>query len=411
MDIFREIAAAVEDRWRDQHHDEAALPAIAAAELLDRLPKSGLTPRDVIEWVWSARELPRQDDLLAEFGQPPVTVYRGSRFSIMVLYWLDATTSIHQHSFSGAFYVLAGSSIHSRYRFKPERRLNSRLFMGSVTLDSVELLNQGDARPILSGTDFAHALFHLDHPSVSVVLRTHRDPGSDPQLQYHRPYLARDPFYKHPHTTRIVQFLTMLRKSSSLDYRAFLERAVSGPDFHQALTVLLEVFEDEATDWRSFRELFAVCRARHGELADLLEATFLEYRREVRIIRLRRTISDPMHRFFLALLINVPTRAEILALTRKMCPDSDPVETIVRWTAELTGINTDGPSGPNLLGVKLDEVSLEVLRLLLLGCSDEKAIERLGEQYDEDDIREQRADLLELCRALRGSDYFKPLFV
>jgi hypothetical protein len=411
MEIFREIAATVEDRWRDRHHDEAALPAIAMEAFLDRLPRSGLTPRDVIEWLWAARELPVQDDLSAEFGQPPITVYRGSRFYIAVLFWLDSTTCIHQHSFSGAFYVLAGSSLHSRYRFEPDRRLNARLFTGRVALESIELLEQGDARPILSGTRFAHSLFHLDHPSVSVVLRTGRDPGSDPQLSYLPPCLAVDPFYKPPHTTRIIQCLKMLRETAPPDYRAFLERVASGPDFHQALTVLLEVFGDEATNWRSFRELFEVCRARHGELADLLEAAFVVRRRDLRIIRLRRTISDPMHRFFLALLINAPTRAEILALTRRVCPERDPVETIVRWTAELTGVNRGGPSGPNLLGVKLDEVSLEVLRLLLLGCSDAEAIGRLGEQYHEDDIREQRADLLVLCGALRGSDFFKPLFV
>jgi len=408
MEIFREIAAAVEDRWRDLHHDEAALPAIAVEALLDRLPRSGLTPQDVIEWVWTARELPRQADLLGEFGQPPITVYQGSRLSIAVLFWLDATTAIHQHSFSGAFYVLAGSSIHSRYRFESERRLNARLLTGSIALESVELLEQGDARPIFSGTQLAHALFHLDRPSVSVVLRTNHDPGSDPQLQYFPPCLAVDLFYKHPHTTRIIQCLTLLRETAAPDYRAFLERVVSGPDFHQALMVLLAVFQEEATDWRSFRELFEVCRARHGELADLVEEAFLWRRREMRIFRLRRTITAPMHRFFLALLLNVPTRAEILALTRRVCPDSDPVETVVRWTAELTGVNTDGP---NLLGVKLDEVSLEVLRLLLKGCSNEEAIERLGEHYDEDDIREQRADLLELCGALRGNDFFKPLFV
>lgn len=409
MEIFREIAEAVEARWRDQNHDEAALPAIAVEALLDRLPRSGLTPRDVIEWIWSARDLPGQDDLEAEFGQPPITVYRGSRFYISVLFWLDATTCIHQHSFSGAFYVLAGSSIHSRYSFLPERRLNARLFTGRVALSSVELLKQGDARPIHSGTALAHALFHLDHPSVSVVLRTYHDPGSDPQLQYYPPGLALDPFYKHPHTTRIVQCLKMLRETASPDYRALLQRVVSGPDFHQALTVLLAVFEDEATDWRSFRELFDVCRARHGGLADFLEAAFLERRRIVRILQLRRTISDPKHRFFLALLMNVPTRAEILALTQKMFPDSEPVETIVRWTAELTGVRPDGPNGESLLGVKLDEVSLDVLRLLLLGCSDAEALERLGEQYDEADIRAQRADLLELCEALRASDFFKPL--
>jgi hypothetical protein len=411
MDIFREIGAAVEDRWRARHHDERALPAIAAEALLDALPRSGLTPRDVIEWVGTARELPSQDDLNGDFGQPPITVYRCSRFFISVLFWLDATTSIHEHGFSGAFYVLAGSSIHSRYRFEPDRRFNARLFAGRVALESVELLEQGDARPILSGNQLAHALFHLDRPSVSVVLRTYHDPGADPQLSYLRPCLAIDPFYKHPHTTRIIQCLKLLRETESPDYRAYLERAVSGPDFHEAVSILQAVFPEEATDWRSLQSLLDVCRAHHGELADLLAQAFLERRRESRIVRLRRTITDPLHRFFLALLINVPTRSEILALTRKRCPDSDPIDTIVRWTAELTGVAPDGPAGPNLLGIRFDEAALQVFRLLLLGCSDAEAIERLGEQYDEDDIREQRADLLELCEALRGSDFFKPLFL
>jgi len=410
MDIFREIGAAVEDRWRDQYHDEAALPAIAMEALLEKLPRSGVTPRDIIEWVSTARDSITLD-LPRELAKPQISVYLGSRLIITVLFWLDGTTNIHQHPFSGAFYVLAGSSIHSRYRFEPHRRLNSRLFTGRLALESVELLRQGDARPILSGTQLIHSVFHLARPSVSVVIRTHRDPGADPILRYYPPGLAVDPTYKQNHTARVVECIELLRETASPDYRPFLERAVSGPDFHQAVTVLFAAFNDEATDWRALEELVAVCRARHGELADALGQALLDRRRQARIIGLRKTIKAPQHRFFLALLLTVPTRAEILALTRKMYPDSDPVETIVRWTAELTGVGPDGSSGTNLLGVKLDEVALEVLRLLLMGCSDAEAIERLGEKYDEDDIREQRADLLELCKALRGSDLFKPLFV
>lgn len=410
MDIFREIGAAVEDRWRDRHHDEAVLPAIGVETLLEKLPRSGVTPRDIIEWAGTARDSLTQD-LPSELARPHIPVYWSSRLNISVLFWLDGTTNIHHHTFSGAFYVLAGSSIHSRYRFEPHRRLNSRLYTGRIALESVELLRQGDARPILSGTQLAHAVFHLDHPSVSVVVRSLRDPGSEPVLRYYPPGLALDPFYKQNHTARMVQCIEFYRETASPDYRPFLERLVSGPDFHQAVTVLLAVFDSEATDWRSLSELVAACRARHGELADVLAEALLDRRRQERIIRLRKTIKAPLHRFFLALLLNVPTRAQILALTQKMCPDSDPVETIVRWTAELTGVGPDGSSGTSLLGVKLDEVALEVLRLLLMGCSDAEAIEHLGETYDEDDIREQRADLLELCKALRGSDLFKPLFV
>jgi hypothetical protein len=410
MEIFREIGAAVEDRWLERHHDEAALPAIAVEALLETLPRSGVTPRDIIEWARTARDSLTQD-LPSELARPHIPVYWSSRLNISVLFWLDGTTNIHQHTFSGAFYVLAGSSIHSRYRFEPHRRLNSRLYTGRVALESVELLRQGDARPLLSGTQLAHAVFHLDHPSVSVVLRSHRDPGSEPVLRYYPPGLALDTSYKQHHTARMLECVKFYRETASPDYRPFLERVVAGPDFHQAVTVLFAVFDNQAIDWRSLEALVAACRARHGELADVLAQALLDRRRQARIIGLRKTIRAPLHRYFLALLLNVPTRAEILALTRKACPDSDPVETIVRWTAELTGIGPDGSRGTNLLGVKLDEVALEVLRLLLMGCSDAEAIERLSEQYDEDDIREQRADLLELCGALRGSDLFKPLFV
>lgn len=410
MEIFREIGAAVEERWLERYHDEAALPAIGVEVLLEKLPRSGVTPRDIIEWVRTARDSLTQD-LPSELARPHIPVYYSSRLNISALFWLDGTTNIHHHTFSGAFYVLAGSSIHSRYSFESHRRLSSRLHTGRIALESVELLRQGDARPIHSGTQLVHTVFHLEHPSVSIVVRSHRDPGSEPFLRYFPPGLAIDPFYKQKHTVRMVQCLDFYRETAPQDYRPFLERIVAGPDFHQAVTVLFAVFDREAADWRSLEELVAVCRARHGELADVLGEALLDRRRQSRIIGRRDMIKAPPHRFFLALLLNVPTRAEILALTRKAFPDSDPVETIVRWAAELTGMRPDGSSGPNLLGVKLDEIALEVLRLLLMGCSDAEAIERLGEQYDEDDIREQRAELLELCGALRGNDFFKPLFV
>ncbi|MFN2514442.1 MAG: hypothetical protein ABR568_23900, partial [Pyrinomonadaceae bacterium] len=58
----------------------------------------------------TAASLPHQYDVEGRFGNPPITLFAGPRFHIDVYYWLDGTTSIHQHSFTGAFQVLLGSS-------------------------------------------------------------------------------------------------------------------------------------------------------------------------------------------------------------------------------------------------------------------------------------------------------------
>ncbi|HZJ13652.1 MAG TPA: hypothetical protein VFD27_01315, partial [Chthoniobacteraceae bacterium] len=50
---------------------------------------------------------------------------------------------------------------------------------------------------------------------------------------------------------------------------------------------------------------------------------------------LRGSITEIEHRFFLALLLNVPSRADILRLVAQRFPAA-PVETILRWAEELS---------------------------------------------------------------------------
>src|SRR5213075_397838 len=77
---------------------------------------------DIVRWTLSADRLPKQN-LEATFGNPPLTLYTCGGFYIQALFWLDGTTSIHDHAFSGAFTVLAGSSIHSRFEFERTMRV------------------------------------------------------------------------------------------------------------------------------------------------------------------------------------------------------------------------------------------------------------------------------------------------
>src|SRR5262249_30815053 len=137
MQPFDELGAVVEERWRKTNYDENLFPEIAAAALYELNLTNQVDPWQIITWVQTTPNLPQQMDLHARFGNPPVTLHVGPRFYIDVYFWLDGTTAIHQHSFSGAFQVLLGSSVHSEYRFEKDREINPHFVTGNISLERV----------------------------------------------------------------------------------------------------------------------------------------------------------------------------------------------------------------------------------------------------------------------------------
>ena len=117
MNTFRELGLGILDRWRRADFDRDAFPDIAATALAERPPSVDVSPADVVRWVHESPTLVPQADIDSKFGQPAITVFRCEAFYIDVLFWVDGTTAIHQHRFSGAFHVMRGSSLQSRYRF------------------------------------------------------------------------------------------------------------------------------------------------------------------------------------------------------------------------------------------------------------------------------------------------------
>src|SRR5437763_9800560 len=75
-----------------------------------------------------------------------------------------------------------------------------------------ELLDPGRTVPIVSGQSCIHSLFHLDTPSVTVVVRTQHDPGTGPQFNYLPPHIAIDPHFSDKLTMRRKQVLDVLEQ-------------------------------------------------------------------------------------------------------------------------------------------------------------------------------------------------------
>src|SRR5690349_8051174 len=105
MDYFDRLGRSVRAAWRVKNFDERAFPEIALAALSDAPPAHHVTYADVTRaWVFD-------DDVPVnvakeDFGQPSITVFSDERFAIDVLCWMDGSTAVHQHGFSGAFHVM-----------------------------------------------------------------------------------------------------------------------------------------------------------------------------------------------------------------------------------------------------------------------------------------------------------------
>src|ERR1051325_5490178 len=386
MHQFAELGALVEARWRDQNYNEDAFPEIAAAALGETPAR--IDPWDIIRWSHETPDLPEQMDPLGKFGNPPITVYVGPRFYIDVYYWLDGTTTIHQHAFSGAFQVLLGSSVHAGYRFQLQREINTHFLTGQLTLDKVSLLSLGEIREIRPGIGFIHSLFHLDRPSVTLTIRTYKAPSAAVQYSYLKPYLAVNPFFTDPALTKKAQTVSLLLRMKHPEADTFIGKLIDSSDFQTASTVLdqsfhflchreLEEIVGVSRSQDRFLSLLERARRRHGELADLLLPVFEEGWRQSEITRRRTEIKSPDHRFFLALLLNVPERTSLLRLVKERFPGHDPIEVVIGWVRELSATKIFGSREASVLGIAdFNDLHVLVIRALLEGCDEQEIAAR-----------------------------------
>jgi hypothetical protein len=382
MQPFKELGDLVESRWRDQNYNEELLPRIAAQALAEVNPSARVDPWEIIQWFHTTPDLPQQMDLEANFGDPPLTLYVGPRFFIDVYYWLDGTTSIHQHSFSGAFQVLLGGSVHTHYRFEKHREINQHFQVGRILPGEVSLLQRGDIREIIPGPEFMHSLFHLERPSATITIRNYKTFAAAVQYSYLKPSVAYDPFFSDAALKRKLQTVKLLLGMKHPQADRFLEELITSADFQTAYAVLEFAFEflchrelEElvgATRSRDrFESLVARARAKHGEVVDLLPPVFEESWREKEISRRRSLIKGEDHRFFMALLLNVRDRKTLLRLVQEKFPEQEPTDLIIGWVRELAATRVFGSHEPNVLGIgDFDDRQLAVLRGLLAGNSE-----------------------------------------
>jgi hypothetical protein len=428
MELFTELGHLVERRWSDKNYNEAAFPEIAAQALAETRPTERVDPLEIIRHLHSSLSAPAQHG--ENFSDLPITLYAGPRFYVDVYFWLDGTTAIHQHGFSGAFQVLSGSSIHSLYTFTREQEINPHFSTGQLLLEEVQVLGKGDIRKILPGDQFIHSLFHLERPSVTITVRTVQSPGSLPQFSYLKPHFAHDPFFREQLTFKKLASVNMLLRLKHPAARPIIGELISSSDLQTTFLILTTVFEhlsggaggrdfalqagqespeDDRGEWEDFYQLFRKSYRRHGSAVNLLFPVLGEMQRQTELTALRKSLIGSDHRFFLALLLNAPHRTIVLDLVRQRFPQRDPAATVCEWVRQFSAMRHATSPGQNILGIdNFSENHLLVLRRLLEGASVEQIKDDLEGHHPAGKVTEE-AGVDGLYLSLQNSTLIKSL--
>lgn len=401
MDFFERLGTHISRSWHRCNYDSAVFPEIANLALQEMPPISEVTLWDITKWTMLGNTLPAQYDLDADFGQPPLTVYNGPGFSIDILFWVTGVPRIHQHSFSGAFYVLDGSSIHSTWNFVADRTLLNRVLLGRLRLQDAELLTPGETRPIIAGSRHIHATFHLERPTLTVVVRTRNESGALPQYAYMFPSIAYASQEAPPHVIRRRQILSMLLASGRhREFSEVMRHAAATADAEALMYYLVSTYP-HIPDQIERQDIMVMCALKHKELLDALGPA-LEYdRRRIEIVKLRQGIVEPDLQFCLALLLNIPDRIMILRLICDRYPLADPSDKMTAWIERI--------SYCGLLGGPFGKEWLFVLKHLFEDRSKQTIISMFREQFGTHES--QDSDFIsELIEAFQSHWLFKPIF-
>jgi hypothetical protein len=355
-----QLGHELDEAWREQNYDPSCFPDLCVEKLTAASVHRTLTPKDILAWAVQG-ELPEQFDQLSRFGQPPITVFRSRRFIIDTLFWLDGTTNIHDHAFSGGFQVLSGSSIETIFSFESSRVVDGHLAFGRLDHKRSILRRRGDANPIVAGSTYIHGLFHLDRPSVTLLIRSLQEPLLPLVYQYQPCGIAWNPFFRDPTLNRMMEVVELMNAAGEPSFEKVVGDLVARSDLYTIYRIMRACagIQDQ-------RRLDALLdRVRDREAAATFSAGLVE-ERTAGFLRARRGIvHEPELRFLLAVLLNSHRGDDSLRLVSAFAGEGvDPASEIARWLRRLSKITMrlqagGSPWEPNVLGLPEFDDALE----------------------------------------------------
>jgi hypothetical protein len=355
-DYFEVLGSLVDQRWDARGRTPASLAEVGRAALAELAPPDSIDAASVLRRLARNDALPKQRSSRDPFGQPPTVLYLRDDLEIQALTWIQGSTEIHQHGFDGAFRLLEGSSLHVTYEFAAAEELaDGHLIAGELFMVGCEVLRKGDVRAIPAGPSFIHSLFHLERPSVTIVVRNRNSGLPFPQYSYHHPGVAVDALFEDDPLVMRLRALQSLRTVDPQAARRTLTDLVRHEDLWTAYRVADYWFMNFSPA-DGFAELSAELGRRDSSLAPLLDDMYQERSRRDRLMLRRGMLEEQRHRLLLAVLINVPDTGAIAAAMKELFPEQEPAETMWRLIEELVTPRYRGLSGMTLPPDELERV-------------------------------------------------------
>ena len=376
-EYFDRLGSEVDTMWSAVGRRPERLSGIASDVLTEVPVPDCLDATAVLDSLVRDDGMPIQRLPSDPFGQPPTVMYFNEGLEVQVLTWLDGSTVIHDHGFDGAFRVAQGSSLHVEYSFLPsESFADGRLLIGELPMLSSEVLGIGDVRPIVSGAGFIHALFHLERPSLTIVVRNLSSETAVPQLEYRPPGMAFEDTRSEARLGMRLRGLQSLRRVDPDEADRAVRELVDTEDLWTGFRVIDFWFEQFGMD-SGLRGALDVLGPRYGSLIPVLEAMLDEHGRRRRIIQRRSMLDQQPHRLLMALVANLLGGSAIQSAVEAIFPEEDPGEKVIGLIEEMASPAYRGASGLNLGPAELD-----TLRSLIRQHHMGEALHALGFEWN-----------------------------
>jgi len=187
---LRRLAARIDSEWKVAGYRPRDLPRVAARLLADARPDRSFDLAALADWTLSRQRFPEACNPFGPLGPPAFTVWSNAHLFVNVYVYNTPEVMVHDHDFAGAFVNLSGRTLHTTFDFGCAGRVDARVRTGKLRVAALEMIRAGDVRLIEPGSAFIHQVWHLDEPTVVLVVRTPPRTPALRQFQYLRPAIA-----------------------------------------------------------------------------------------------------------------------------------------------------------------------------------------------------------------------------
>lgn len=239
LKVINSLAKRIETKWREVDNNCYKFADIVLKELDEKELIDNFNFYDINNLL-DEHEV-KNVQIASEFSELHLKLFDNGKFYIEILNWIDNDTSIHDHGFAGVLVQLQGTGINAMYSFEEEEKVSHNLKLGSVKLDKVEISSKGCVRVIPCGREEKHAVFHIEQPTISLIIRTHPITELSPQLNYFPPYVLID----HSATSLIfnkrLKYFRILSRLNKQLFQDQLQSTINSMSYTESYWMLLKL--------------------------------------------------------------------------------------------------------------------------------------------------------------------------